>query len=121
MRQQLKNWLEPPLLGLMIALLFIGLTAAWGKAMAGQGYLQHNLVSDDTSAIPADHQDTTLLNPWGVALFLGAPFWINDNGSGLSALYSGDGLGLGGSDPARAVTIPAPRPLVASRPQRRRV
>jgi len=49
-----------------------------------------------------------LLNPWGIAFFPGSPFWINDNGSGVSALYNGDGTGVSGV-PALAVTIPPPR------------
>src|ERR1700757_3596350 len=72
------------------------------------GYIQTNLVSDDNSKIPANHEDPTLLNPWGVAFAIGGPFWINDNGSGLSALYQGDGTGFGGADPAPAVTVPTP-------------
>jgi uncharacterized protein (TIGR03118 family) len=78
--------------------------------------VQHNLVSDDTSKIPADHQDTTLLNPWGVGFFPSQPFWINDNGSGISALYNGDGTGFGGADPALAVTIPTPSGTGTSAP-----
>jgi uncharacterized protein (TIGR03118 family) len=85
-------------------------------ARASDRYQQHNLVSDDTSKIPADNQDMTLLNPWGVALFPGGPFWINDNGSGISALYNGDGTGFGGADPALAVTVPTPSGTGTSAP-----
>lgn len=54
------------------------------------GYLQTNLVSD--GVVPAVTTDPTLKNPWGIAFFPGlSPFWVNDNGSGLSALYLGDG------------------------------
>jgi hypothetical protein len=42
----------------------------WAKGSVDNRYKQHNLVTDDTSKIPADNQDTTLLNPWGVAFFL---------------------------------------------------
>jgi uncharacterized protein (TIGR03118 family) len=82
--------------------------AASAMDMNGPGYLQHNLLSDDTSKIPADHEDPTLLNSWGVAFPPGGPFWINDNNSGIVALYLGDGTGVGGKDPAPAVTIPTP-------------
>jgi len=74
-----------------------------------RGYVQTNLVSDDNTKIPAAHQDPTLLNPWGVAFFPGGPFWINDNGSGIAALYQGDGAGFLGKDPALAVTILPPK------------
>ena len=50
------------------------------------GYLQTNLVSD-LSGI-AQLQDTNLLNPWGISFSATSPFWISDNGSGLSTLYA---------------------------------
>jgi uncharacterized protein (TIGR03118 family) len=85
-------------------------TAPLGGAYASSHrYIQRNLVSNDTSTVPAAHQDTTLLNPWGNAFFPGGPFWINANGSGISALYNGDGTGFRGADPALAVTIPPPK------------
>ncbi|HUE48706.1 MAG TPA: hypothetical protein VMO54_05825, partial [Steroidobacteraceae bacterium] len=37
-------------------------------------------------------QDTVLQNAWGVAFTpAGSPFWVNDNATGCSTLYSGDG------------------------------
>ena len=68
-----------------------------------RGYLQHNLVSDNSTAAAADHTDPNLLNPWGVAFFPGGPFWISDNGAGVSTLYDG----MGNKVPL-TVTIPAP-------------
>src|ERR1700730_1066116 len=84
-------------------------TVAPHWANASTHYVRKNLVSSDTSRIPAAHEDTTLLNPWGNAFFPGGPFWINANGSGISALYQGDGSGFAGADPALAVTIPPPK------------
>jgi len=55
------------------------------------GYLQTNLVSDKPAAAVAAHTDSNLLNPWGVAFFPGGPFWISDNGAGVSTLYDGTG------------------------------
>jgi hypothetical protein len=65
-------------------------TAAGPMALAplsraeAHGYLQHNLVSGKPSAAVADHTDPNLLNPWGVAFFPGGPFWVSDNGAGVS-------------------------------------
>jgi len=70
---------------------------------AGHGYLQHNLVSDNPAAAAADNTDPNLLNPWGVAFFPGGPFWISDNGAGVSTLYDGTG-----TKTPLTVTIPAP-------------
>jgi uncharacterized protein (TIGR03118 family) len=67
------------------------------------GYLQHNLVSDKPAAAMADHTHPNLLNPWGVAFFPGGPFWISDNGAGVSTLYNGTGNKI-----PLTVTIPAP-------------
>jgi uncharacterized protein (TIGR03118 family) len=64
-------------------------------------YKQTNLVSD--GAVPALTIDPQLKNPWGIAAIPGAPFWIADNGTGLSTLYNG----LGGIVPL-TVTIPPP-------------
>jgi hypothetical protein len=69
----------------------------------GHGYLQHNLVSDNPAAAAADNTDPNLLNPWGVAFFPGSPFWISDNGAGVSTLYDGTGAKI-----PLTVTIPAP-------------
>jgi uncharacterized protein (TIGR03118 family) len=58
------------------------------------GYKQTNLVSDKAAATNpvALHIDPNLVNPWGVAFFPGGPFWISDNGTGVSTLYDGAGV-----------------------------
>jgi uncharacterized protein (TIGR03118 family) len=57
-------------------------------AQAPNTFLVHNLVSDLPNV--ADKQDKSLVNPWGNG-FGSTPFWIGDNGTGLSTLYAGDG------------------------------
>lgn len=52
-------------------------------------YQQTNLVSD--GAVQAVTIDAHLKNPWGIVAFPGSPFWISDNGTGLSTLYDGKG------------------------------
>src|ERR1051325_9019208 len=61
--------------------------------------MQINLVSD--GAVTANVIDPDLKNPWGIAFGPSTPFWISDNGTGLSTLYSGDGTKAG-----LVVTIP---------------
>src|SRR5262249_26295134 len=58
--------------------------------------------------IPADHEDPTLVNPWGNANVPGGAFWINDNGTGISALYAGDGTFPGPGPTALAAIVPLP-------------
>ena len=50
----------------------------------------------------ANHQSTTLLNPWGIAFLPGGNFFIAENASGRVDSYDADGNLVGG------VTIPAP-------------
>ncbi|HUO10242.1 MAG TPA: TIGR03118 family protein [Phycisphaerae bacterium] len=60
-------------------------------ATGGGGYLQTNLVSNDTSMVPAAHQDPQLVNAWGIAFSATSPIWVSDNGTGLSTVYDGSG------------------------------
>jgi uncharacterized protein (TIGR03118 family) len=55
-----------------------------------QFYEQHNLVSD--GAVPADHVDSLLVNPWGLVSSSASPWWVADNGTGTSTLYDGNGV-----------------------------
>jgi uncharacterized protein (TIGR03118 family) len=52
-------------------------------------YTQTNLTSD----IPgmAANLDPDLVNPWGLTASPTSPFWVSDNGTGLSTLYRGSG------------------------------
>jgi hypothetical protein len=70
-------------------------------AAFGQHYSQTNLVSD----IPglAAFTDKNLVNAWGIAFGQKSPFWIADNGTGVSTLYNANG-----SKVALTVTIPPP-------------
>jgi uncharacterized protein (TIGR03118 family) len=52
-------------------------------------YVQQNLVTDPTGGGPT--KDPNLINPWGVAFFPGAPFWVSDNNSGFATLYDKNG------------------------------
>ena len=49
-------------------------------------YTQTNLVSN-SSATPANFTDPNLINPWGNVSNGGSPFWVSDQGTGLSTLY----------------------------------
>lgn len=60
---------------------------------------QVNLVSD----IPGQalHTDPDLVNPWGISHSGGSPFWVSDNGTGVSTLYN-----TAGAKQGLTVTIP---------------
>ncbi len=66
--------------------LLVVLTFGSVQPAAAQFYTQHNLVSD--GAVPADLVDPRLVNAWGLASSPTSPWWIADNGTGLSTLYN---------------------------------
>src|SRR5579884_3276239 len=57
------------------------------KAAALDQFGQTNLVSD--GAVPAATIDPQLVNPWGISFSPTSPFWISDNGTGVTTLYNG--------------------------------
>ena len=61
-------------------------------------YAITNLVSNQAGK--AKHQDKVLVNAWGMSFFPGGPFWISDNGTGVSTFYDGKGVKVG------QVTVP---------------
>jgi uncharacterized protein (TIGR03118 family) len=89
---------------LFLALAFVSGVAGSANAKKSPKtvYVQTNLVSDQSGATTTD---ANLKNAWGIAFFPGAPFWIADNGSGVSTLYDGAGT-----------PQPQPTPLVVKLP-----
>jgi uncharacterized protein (TIGR03118 family) len=55
-----------------------------------QHYTQTNLIADATSTVtpPAAVIDPNLKNPWGLSRGAATPWWINDNDTGISELYT---------------------------------
>jgi uncharacterized protein (TIGR03118 family) len=54
-----------------------------------QRYKQTNLVSNITGMAPTI--DPNLKNPWGLTRSSGSPWWVGNNNSGTSTLYTGTG------------------------------
>jgi uncharacterized protein (TIGR03118 family) len=71
-----------------------------------QHYTQTNLVSDIPGA--AAVHDPNLVNPWGITRSSGSPWWVSNNNSGTSTLYTGAGaiIPINGTG---IVTIPPPK------------
>src|SRR5438874_2187570 len=65
-------------------------------------YQQTNLVSNLPNI--AKFQDANLVNPWGLVHGPTTPWWVSDNGAGVSTLYRGDGTAV-----PLVVTIPPPK------------
>lgn len=71
------------------------------SACFGQdGYLQTNLVSNMPGV--AANTDPNLQNAWGIASSATSPFWVSDNGAGVSTLYNSSG-----TPQSLVVTVPA--------------
>jgi uncharacterized protein (TIGR03118 family) len=60
-----------------------------GSFANAQNYTQVNLVANTPGVAPVT--DPNLVNPWGISRTSSSPWWISDNGSGLSTLYNGAG------------------------------
>lgn len=69
--------------------------AVWFGAVVGAGaagasiYGVHALVSD--GSVSAGLTDASLVNAWGLVAGPTTPWWLSDNGTGLSTLYTGTG------------------------------
>jgi len=68
-------------------------------------------VLDSNQAGVAPHQDTNLRNGWGLTRAPASPFWVSDNVTGVSTLYTGNGTKV-----ALTVTIPAVSPSAKGTP-----
>jgi uncharacterized protein (TIGR03118 family) len=89
--------------------------AASAAADGAGTVLQTNLVSDLAGASAVT--DSNLVNPWGISESATGPFWISDNGTGLSTLYVVPGAA---NQPVSinplAVSIPTPVSVSGAQP-----
>lgn len=73
----------------LAGLIGLGMVAGVAAQAQTNSYTQSNLVSDTAGQAP--NKDPNLLNPWGICFLPGSPFWISDNNSGFTSLYSKTG------------------------------
>jgi len=59
------------------------------SAPAGAQYHLYNLVSNQLNQAPTT--DPLLANPWGLARSAGGPWWLSDNDTGWSTIYTATG------------------------------
>ena len=71
----------------LVGAIVVALAAA-AAADAG-GYVVKPLVSNN--GVPGTLTDTNLVNAWGLVAGPTTPWWVADNGSNLSTLYTGAG------------------------------
>jgi uncharacterized protein (TIGR03118 family) len=78
--------MQRPMTALTVAL---GLALVLVSSAAMAQYQLTNLVSNQVGQ--AKHVDPLLVNGWGLAYGPGGPFWVSDEGSGWSTLYTSTG------------------------------
>jgi uncharacterized protein (TIGR03118 family) len=85
--------------------MFLLLSLLAPQALFAQHYIQTNLVASfpGVGTNPTNPRDTDLINAWGLARSVTSPWWVVDNGPGLSTIYNGVGTKQG-----LVVTIPVP-------------
>jgi len=53
-----------------------------------QEFLVDNLITNNQAANPAQFQDPAAVNMWGISHSGGSPFWVSNNGTGTTTVYS---------------------------------
>jgi len=71
-------------------LLLVAVTSFISASAQADSYSWENLQSDISGV--AEHVDTNLVNPWGMAASSGGTIWVSDNGTGVSTLYNQAGV-----------------------------
>src|SRR5215472_18192304 len=94
-----------PLLLVSILAVIMAFMPGLTRATSGGFYQQTNLVSDLPNI--AKFTDANLVNSWGLVHGPTTPWWVADNGTGVSTLYNGNGNAFPTASPL-VVTIPPP-------------
>ena len=95
----LRHYFRPLLTGRPLArVATIAVTSMLAlPVLAGPIFSLTPLVTDDSDFLesqgfPAVRTvDPNLINPWGISLTEGGPFWVSNQGTNTSTLYTGEG------------------------------
>ncbi len=79
---------SPSSLRMVVLALALLSTLVFSSSVLAQHYNQTNLVSDIAVTPAATVTDPNLRNPWGLVASPGSPWWVANNASGTSTLYS---------------------------------
>ena len=82
----------------------VGLAFLLVGAAFAQHYTRTDLTTNSSSVSAAPNIDPNLVNAWGLSRATSSPWWVADNGTGLSTLYD-----LNGVPQSLVVTIPPPK------------
>ena len=78
----------------------------------GQHFNRTDLTANSASVASVPNLDPNLVNAWGLSRSSGSPWWVSDNGTGLSTLYDASGM-----PQSLVVTIPSSAKCNQQRPQ----
>ena len=92
-----------------VTLTLLATTAAAHNDGKREGYRSQVLVSN--GSIPANFTDPNLRNTWGIVFNPTGVVWVNNQGTGTSTLYDGNG-----APQPLVVTVPGPAAGVPSNP-----
>jgi uncharacterized protein (TIGR03118 family) len=67
----------------------VAIAGSAAGGVADDVFTVHNLVGDTTSSAP--NADASLVNGWGLSAGPTTPWWVSNNGTNTSTLYSGTG------------------------------
>lgn len=84
----------------------LGVMAGFAATSRADMFSVTNLVTDDQGVNSAKITDPFLKNPWGISHSASSPFWVSDNGTGVSTLYKVDPNTNAVSMQGLVVTIP---------------
>ncbi len=99
-------WFLPVNTAKLTACLALTGLSAMCQPAAAKVFSQHNLVTDNQLVNTADLTDPNLSNAWGISHSQSSPFWVSDNGSGLSTVYKVNPLNDSVTIQPLVVTIP---------------
>jgi uncharacterized protein (TIGR03118 family) len=87
---------------LFSALVLLAAATLFSLPASAQKVAVTYLTSDIANVQSGAHNDSNLVNPWGLSISPIGPWWVSDNGTGLSTLYDSTGTAQ-----ALVVTIPS--------------
>jgi len=100
----------------MQAAILVGSILGTVVAVAAGGFIEEDLVANKSPLTDGNgishtpsHVDLNLLNPWGLTASSTSPFWVSDNGAGVSTLYDAAGV-------ARSLVVAIPAPTIPPTP-----
>jgi uncharacterized protein (TIGR03118 family) len=88
-------------ISIILSIAAMGMMLCLSTDALAQRFQETNLVSDVPGLAPTT--DPNLVNPWGLARSATSPWWVADNHTGVSTLYTGAGAIV-----PLVVTIPVP-------------